>query len=123
MFPSHVMGTFGTNCIYSVGCMVGGLLPRGLDSLRINAKFINLLYKCKGTWYKFKFSEKRSLETSFPPHGMTYTKKFRNCIESLQKKLSDIVVLTVNSPVSENAWFLFCPVLEIPCSCGSIVCI
>ena len=48
MFPSHVMGTFGTNRIYSVGRMVKvadrmrwGLFPRGFDSLLIsNAKFI-----------------------------------------------------------------------------------
>jgi len=27
-------------------------------------------YKYKGTWYKFKFAEKRSLEPSFYPHGI-----------------------------------------------------
>ena len=81
----------------------------------------DLLYKCKGTWYKFKFAEKRSLETSFFPHGMTCTKKFRNCIESFQKILPDIVVLTDNLLLSENAGFLFCPVLDGPYSRGSIV--
>jgi len=58
MFPSHVMGTFGTNRVMGtfgtnrtmtvdgvikvVDRMRSGFVPRGFDSLRIsNAKFIN----------------------------------------------------------------------------------
>jgi len=50
MFPSHVMGTFGTNRIYTVGRVVKvkdlmrfeRFAPREFDSLRIsNAKFIS----------------------------------------------------------------------------------
>ena len=50
MFPSHVMGTFCTNRIYTVDRvfkvvdrMRSGFVPRGFDSLRIsNAKFIRV---------------------------------------------------------------------------------
>jgi len=37
----------------------------------------DLPYKSKGTWYKFKFVEKHSLEPSFFPHGGGHFKKLR----------------------------------------------
>jgi len=80
MFPSHVMGTFGSNRIYTVGRVVKvedlmrwRFAPRGFDSLRISMENSSvpksctdldptLLYILKlGTYSKFELSRLKGL--------------------------------------------------------------